>query len=584
MQNPSRETLSFLINFLETEQIEESALFAQLKCTAEEAQLLKYMTREYLEGNADMSVFDLLVAVYKKEGLGYVHHIQKVRNLIDLGWIILNSFHHVKTSELSLLDLLHHSISLSSTFLKLLEDGNLDLILPEIKPYEDHLEYLQEEFLRIDLYRKLAVIRQSYDQSSPSFKRVKTRLAMLENQIKERIRVSKETPKLEKYFKEHHLDEKERLIFLALLKEEYSGTDENLRDMNTLIDLISFDDYEKIKNRSLLEENAPLIEKGVIDYDEVLTPFGGISRSFFITEEVLKEIIHPKKKKPQKIRLEALIKEQEIFELLEPKTTLDDVVLHPSTREMLDGVLRQMDRTVAARLKEWGIKDKKGVIDARIIFHGHPGTGKTLTALSIAKTLKRQVISFDCSKILSMYVGESEKNVRKIFDSYKEIVAKTKNEPILLLNEADQFLSGRTSGPGGGAEKMHNQMQNIFLEQIERFEGILIATTNLLENIDPAFSRRFDYKIKFEKPNDKQRLEIWKKLMPKNAPLDKDVNLETLAKHPLTGGQIQLIIKNAATLVAAQEKPLFTAEIFAGVIRKELSGAFGDEKSMGFLA
>ncbi len=579
-----RQTLSYLIDFIHAEPVDKSAIFTQLKCSDAEARLLRLMTREYLEGSADMSAYDLLIAAYDKKQLDFVHHIQEVKNLIDLGWVILNSFHHIKTSELSLLDLLHHSISLSSTFLKLLEEGNLDLVLPEIKAYEDHLEYLQDEFLRIDLYRKLAIIRQSYDQTSPSYKRVRSKLGMLENQIKERIKVSKETPKLHKYFRDRHLEEKEQLIFLALLKEEYAGTDDNLRDMNTLIELISFDDYEKIKNRSLLEENAPLIEKGVIDYDEMLTPFGGISRSFFITEEVLKEVIHPKKKKPQKIRLEALIKEQEIFELLEPRTTLEDVVLHPKTREMLEGVLRQMDKSVNARLKEWGIKDKKSTIDGRIIFHGHPGTGKTLTALSIARSLKKQVISFDCSKILSMYIGESEKNVRKIFDSYKEIVAKTKNEPILLLNEADQFLSARTSGPGSSAEKMHNQMQNIFLEQIERFGGILIATTNLLESIDPAFSRRFDYKIKFEKPDQAQREAIWQKLLPTNAPMAEDVQIAELARHPLTGGQIQLVIKNTATLVAAQEEPLFTRQLFEDVIRKEISGAFGDEKSMGFLA
>ena len=70
---------------------------------------------------------------------------------------------------------------------------------------------------------------------------------------------------------------------------------------------------------------------------------------------------------------------------------------------------------------EWGIKEKKQGVDARIIFYGPPGTGKTMTAYSLAKSLKRQVLSFDCSKILSMYVGESEKNVRKIFDTYKEL-------------------------------------------------------------------------------------------------------------------------------------------------------------------
>ncbi|MDR0665517.1 MAG: ATP-binding protein [Helicobacteraceae bacterium] len=577
-------TLELLLDFIEAQSAKQSAIFAQLKCTEAEAELLRLLTKAYLEGATEISVYNLLSDAYKKERAGCVTRINEVRTLIDLGWVTLGGFHHGRTSEIVSLELLRQSISLSTTFMKLIEDGSLDTPPQEVKPYDDHLEYLQEEFLRVDLYQKLALMRQNYDPSTSSFKRLRGRIAALENQIQARILASKEPPKLVKYFKDRRFDEKERIIFLALLKEEYGGNEDSLRDMNALIEIVSFDDYDKIKNRSLLEENAPLISKGAIDYEEVLTPFGGVSRSFYVADDALKEIIHPKKRRGRAIKLETLIKEQDIFELIDPKTTLDDVVLQVETKEALNNIVRQMDRLVVKRLKEWGIKDKSRGIDAKIIFYGAPGTGKTMTAFSIAKTLKRRAISFDCSKILSMYVGESEKNVRRIFDAYKEISAKTKTEPILLLNEADQFLSGRVAGAIGGAEKMHNQMQNIFLEQIERFNGILIAATNLLDNIDPAFSRRFDYKIKFEKPNESERLEIWKKLFPKNAPIAKNFNLKTLAKYQLTGAQIALTIKNAAMSVAVQKTPLFTNEIFDRAIKKELSGAFDDEKTLGFLS
>lgn len=213
--------------------------------------------------------------------------------------------------------------------------------------------------------------------------------------------------------------------------------------------------------------------------------------------------------------------EQEIFEFLHPKIPLSEVVLSPSTQSTLETLLKQMDSKVLQYLKDWGIKDKKRGIDAKIIFYGAAGTGKTLTALALAKSLKKPILSFDCSKILSMYVGESEKNVRKIFESYKELCSKSKQTPILLLDEADQFLSTRTTN-GSGADKMHNQMQNIFLEQIERFDGILIATTNLLETLDTAFSRRFNYKIEFKKPNFEERIRLWEKLLPKNAPFERE--------------------------------------------------------------
>jgi len=103
------------------------------------------------------------------------------------------------------------------------------------------------------------------------------------------------------------------------------------------------------------------------------------------------------------------------------------------------------------------------------------------------KSMKKRVLSFDCSKILSKYVGESEKNVRNMVDKYKELSLKTKSQPMLLLNEADQFLSSRSIEANSGVDKMHNRMQNIFLEQIEKFDGILVATTKLLETIDPVF-------------------------------------------------------------------------------------------------
>jgi len=129
---------------------------------------------------------------------------------------------------------------------------------------------------------------------------------------------------------------------------------------------------------------------------------------------------------------------------------------------------------------------------------------------------------------------------------------------------------------------MHNQMQNIFLEQIERFDGILIATTNLLENLDKAFSRRFNYKIEFEKPNLKQRVELWKKLIPALLPLQKNFDFEQIAKHELTGGQIELIIKNTAYKLAVKDDAVFTLKDFEEQITKEKKGQFDSQIKVGF--
>jgi len=572
--------------FLESETVSEVEIFAHLKCSEEEAKVLQYLTKQYIMGNDNLLVVDILGEFFDVKKLEHIEHIHLIKNLLELGWIVQSNFVSTKLSELSKLELINTAVSLSSAFLKLLEVGSLELTLPEVKEYSDHLEYLQDQFFKIDLAQKLNIVKNNFDENSPNANRLRTKLTLLENRIKERVETTKTPIMIEDFFSENKLNEQEQMIFLALLKEEYGGSDDSIRDMNSLIALVSSDDYEKIKHRSLLEESGNLISNGLIDYDEMLTPFGGINRNFFIPENILYKISHPvkKEKRQQKIKLDMLISEQEMFELIEPKKTLEDVVLNQKTKKTLELLLKQVDKKVVDRLKKWGIKDKKKGIDARIIFYGAAGTGKTVTALALAKSLKKQVLSFDCSKILSMYVGESEKNVRKIFDEYKDLSNKTKTEPILLLNEADQFLSNRVSGQISGSDKMHNQMQNIFLEQIENFSGILIATTNLLDSIDKAFSRRFNYKIEFLKPDENQRLELWKKLLPENLPLEENFDLEALKKYQLTGGQIEMIIKNTAYKLAIVDEPLFKISDFIEEIEKEQKGQFDKDKTVGFVS
>ena len=579
------------LDFISCKDLTNNSLFGFLKCNENEGKILQFMAKALLEGEMDFVVHILLAKVFPhkdtsstqgEHSLAFLHHI---RNLIELGWITQSSFLQPKLTDIALLELYNDNICLSHTFLKLLEDGTLNVDLPEITPYEDHLEYLKDRFAHIDLLHKMSGLKFSQKIDSPSLLRANYRLKLLEDTINSRLKLTTKDISIIKRIKEHHLEQKEQIMFFALLKEEYSSSDENLRDINALLELISLDEYDKIKHRSLLDENSNLVQKGLVDYDELLNPFGGISRTFFIPEEILQDIIHPnKKKKRAKISLDSIIKEQEIFELVEPKQSINDVILHSHTREILDNLLAQVNSNVISLLRLWGIKDKKKGIDAKILLYGAAGTGKTITALALAKSLKKQVLSFDCSKILSMYVGESEKNVRKIFDSYQEICKKIKNEPILLLDEADQFLSTRATS-GNSADKMHNQMQNIFLEQIERFEGILIATTNLLENFDSAFSRRFNYKIEFKRPNKEQRIALWLKYLPKNADFGEDCkeNLaNALAEYNLSGGQIHLIVKNTAYKVATKKEPIFTQQDFITHIKAELSGNFDNAKSMGF--
>ncbi|MFT5835970.1 MAG: SpoVK/Ycf46/Vps4 family AAA+-type ATPase [Sulfurimonas sp.] len=576
--------MKILVDFLQNKNIEESQIFTQLKCSVNEALILQNLAKKYMLGQDDVLVLELLGELYDDTEFEHLSHLQEVKILLELGWLHQQSFTPVKISEVTPLELLNTAVGLTPSFLKLLQDGASEVELPDIKPYTDHLEYLQDQFFRIELYQKMSTIRQNVHEHSLGIDRVQHKLKLLEQRIALRVEQTAEKLVLDKFFKQKKFEIKEEVIFLALLREEYSATDASLREMNTLIDLISLDEYDRIKNRSLLEDGSNLLNQGIIDYEEMLNPFGGISRAFYIVDEILQSIIHPQKnKKVRRLKLNALIQEQDIFELIEPETSLEDVVLAKETKTTLENLMRQVDKEVIGRLVEWGVKDKKSGIDARIIFYGHAGTGKTMTAYSLAKSLKRQVLAFDCSKILSMYVGESEKNVRKIFDTFYDLCEKTKSEPILLLNEADQFLGARSSGVNSGSDQMHNQMQNIFLEQIENFRGMLIATTNLLENIDKAFSRRFNYKIEFKKPDEAQRTQLWKMMLPLNAPYEENFDLKELATYSLTGGQINLIVKNTAYKVAVIEEPIFKVDDFISEIKREKDANFDSEKSMGFL-
>jgi len=577
--------LKNLVNFLSQKNVIKTTVFAHLKCSKIEAEMLQFLAQKYMKGEDDFLVLTLLQELYSVQKFEHLEHLGELKNLLELGWIHQQSFTPIKISEVTPLELLNTAVGLTPSFLRLLQEGSIESDLPDVKPYSDHLEYLQDQFFRIELYQKMSVIRQNVHEHSLGIDRLQAKMRLLETRIDERVTQTSENLVLDKFFKTKKMTTLEQVIFIALLREEYSATDASLREMNALIDLISFDDYERIKNRSLLEDGANLISNEIIDYEEMLNPFGGISRAFYIVDDVLQSIIHPqKRKKVTRLKLGALIEEQDIFELINSNTSLDEVVLNEKTRETLDNLMQQVDKEVVARLVKWGIKDKKSGIDARIIFYGAAGTGKTMTAYSLAKSLKRQVLAFDCSKILSMYVGESEKNVRKIFDTFYELSEKTKTEPILLLNEADQFLGARSSGAITGADQMHNQMQNIFLEQIENFRGMLIATTNLLENIDKAFSRRFNYKIEFKKPDQIQRLQLWELMLPTDAPYEKKFDIKELSSYSLTGGQINLIVKNTAYKVAVRKKPLFSTQDFIDEIKREKDANFDSEKSMGFLS
>ena len=193
-------------------------------------------------------------------------------------------------------------------------------------------------------------------------------------------------------------------------------------------------------------------------------------------------------------------------------------------------------QTIRSRLKEFGFR-----CGFTCLFYGEPGTGKTETVLQLAKKAGRDIMQVNISEIKSMWVGESEKNIKQIFDSYRQKVEEFKMTPILLFNEADAIIGKRKEGAERAVEKMENTIQNIILQEMETFDGIMIATTNLAQNMDKAFERRFLYKVKFTKPTLEARASIWHEMIPA---LSEEEARSLALKYDFSGGQIENIARH----------------------------------------
>lgn len=186
------------------------------------------------------------------------------------------------------------------------------------------------------------------------------------------------------------------------------------------------------------------------------------------------------------------------------------------------------------------LKERNMPIGINILLYGDPGTGKTESVYQLARKTKRQIFKVDISAMRSKWFGESQKLVKKIFQEYYKFKKKQDQCPILLLNEADGIISRRMSLDSSNIQDTQNQIQNILLEKMEDFEGILIATTNLQENIDNAFERRFLFKIKFDTPEAAIAAKIWKDKIPL---LSQAEALNLADNYAFSGGEIENIAR-----------------------------------------
>ena len=174
------------------------------------------------------------------------------------------------------------------------------------------------------------------------------------------------------------------------------------------------------------------------------------------------------------------------------------------------------------------------------LFYGSPGTGKTETVLQLSRKTGRPIFQVNISEMKSKWVGESEKRIQGIFSKYEAMVKKYDICPILLFNEADAIINKRSNNTDAAVDKMENACQNIILQAMENLSGIMIATTNLTNNLDSAFERRFLYKICFDKPTVATRKQIWNAMLPS---LSCEEASSLAESYDFSGGQIENIAR-----------------------------------------
>ena len=255
---------------------------------------------------------------------------------------------------------------------------------------------------------------------------------------------------------------------------------------------------------------------------------------FKLTEDAKRDLLAELKITTTEEHLADVIKPDQ----LTPKTMFYTETVQHQVEELIRFFEPEQYAKIRERMQQRGFRQ-----GFTCLFHGGPGTGKTETVYQLARLTGRSIMTVDVPSIKSKWVGDSEKNIKALFDRYRSLVQRAEKAPILLFNEADAIIGIRKAGAEDAVDKMENTIQNIILQEMETLDGIMIATTNLTENLDSAFERRFLYKIRFDKPDATVRGKIWQQMIPELNASD----AAALAEHfDFSGGQIENVARKYA--------------------------------------
>ena len=336
------------------------------------------------------------------------------------------------------------------------------------------------------------------------------------------------------------------------------------------------EDYEANGMRKKLRNGThPLILTGLIEH-KCNDGIADIDR-YMLTQRTKDELLNgytPSRTKcPPRSRAERALKSHTVIKE-------KNMYYNSSEQQQIDRLTNLLSQdnlpSIQQRLEQQGMR--KGFA---CLFYGAPGTGKTETVLQIARQTGRDIMQIDIAGMRDKFVGESEKNIKAVFQRYRDICSHKDVMPILFFNEADGIFGKRTTfgGNNPSVEKMDNAMQNIILQELETLDGILIATTNLTCNLDPAFERRFLFKIEFHKPETDVKAKLWTSMLGDS--ITEEDAMRLARQFDFSGGQIENIARKRTIEYILSGKETTVDDLVEFCLAEMLDKSSG-RKSIGF--
>jgi hypothetical protein len=236
-----------------------------------------------------------------------------------------------------------------------------------------------------------------------------------------------------------------------------------------------------------------------------------------------------------------------VVQSITPRRTVDDLVL-PEAQMSQISEIASAGRAWPRIAESWGFARRASTGGVKALFTGEPGTGKTMSAEVVTGILGLELLKVDLAQVVSKWVGETEKNMEEVFQQAED------SHAVLLFDEADA-LFGKRGEVKHGTDRYANLEVGYLLQRLEASDGLIILTSNLKENIDPAFTRRFHFVVHFPRPGVAERRRLWRLAFPPEAPLASDVDVDVLCRLDMTGAGITSAARTAALSAADTDSP-----------------------------